>query len=296
MNRIISLLLCAMMTLSIVSCNKATANHERTEAPTGDRFELSTDEAIDSTSKEPASDEAFLPLSFSGEYADTLTIIRDMIDFTFRYKALDTYLEKALMELDFGSLGKPDWFDDIAKAIFENSLLRDAPQNYSQTSKATYAYFVKDLNADGIDELFLFCSDRLIAVFTQAQKKNVLIDAYGSDEIAYFYSNGLLRVEWNHQPRFGMGNSGYSYPDSIAVYRLLSNGDRLTLLDHVGTYYNGDHSYYRIVNGERTSITYEEYSIFRDTYPNDNGIYDGLEIMHDAGLEYFYFYSFPSGK
>jgi|GEM_PF-3401868 len=299
MKKIVTLLLCMMIVFSIVSCNETDADTEQHELLTGNQSEMTTDEPTDSTKKETEPSEEFSPLSFSGEYAHTLTLIRNMIDYTFQYSSLDVYLKKVPNELDFAKQGKPSWFDNVALAIFENSLLAtENSHNYNQISKAMYAYFVKDINSDGVDELFLFCNepfpDRLIAVFTKSHAETVLLDAYALNEIACFDSNGFLRVEFNHQARFMTGCPGYSYPDSTAIYQLLPTENRLTLLDHVGGFYDGNIDHYRIMNGERISITEEEYASFVYTYGNHNAFYDRFDIMCDAGLVYSYFYSFPT--
>ena len=301
MKKIVTLLLCVVIVFSIVSCNEMDVDNEQPELLTDDQSELAADEPTDSMKKDTESLEEFSPLSFSGEYAHTLTLVCNMIDYTFQYNSLDMYLEKVTDELGFANQGKPSWFDNVVLAIFENSLLAtENSHNYNLISKAMYAYFVKDINNDGIDELFLFCNepfpDRLIAVFTKSHAETVLLDAYALNEIACFDSNGFLRVEFNHQPRFMTGCPGYSYPDSTAIYQLLPTGDRWTLLDHVGGFYDGNVDHYRMINGERIRITEEEYANFVHTYGNNNAFYDRFDIMCDAGLVYSYFYSFPTGK
>lgn len=157
-------------------------------------------------------------------------------------------------------------------------LVEDA---YSLEHKLYCYYAIKDLNADGIDELIFFNYNYyIIAVFSMENGSPILLDSYIPRGSCWIDGDGLLHV----------GESGGADVGETSIYRIAAGGGSLELVDRFGLdghRWEGDTAvtnYYHEVNGVRIPITEAEYDALAEQY-----LYLGeggpMATKNHAGLE-----------
>ena len=109
-----------------------------------------------------------------------------------------------------------------------------------QTNAADYGYILKDINNDGVPELFWVRDDySLLAAFTISEGKAVTIGAYSSR------------------------NKGFVM-DTGEIYQYAAGGSELTLIKTVGNY--RDENYYEIVDGQKHAISKDKFDNYKQLY------------------------------
>lgn len=125
---------------------------------------------------------------------------------------------------------------------------------YPSTGDNAYGYAIKDLNGDSVEELILMTDNcEIISIFTKKDGKPVLLsgDIAGND--CWIDENGLIRVEKWTGGLTGRDAEYYLYKiedgELLCVFGIGSK--RNIYLEHTG--------FYKIENGERSSISKEEW-------------------------------------
>ena len=147
-------------------------------------------------------------------------------------------------------------------------------------------YAVKDLNRDGIFELILLCEDyEIVAIFSKVNGKPVLLQHYKDGNICIDHRGWIYISEGNKSDNF-----------SCAIHQIAENGASLEMIAKFG--YDGHEwinnvtvgNYYKTENGQKVSISVEEYDAFagRFCYPNYATTEDcaklHLSYLHNGSL------------
>lgn len=118
-----------------------------------------------------------------------------------------------------------------------------------------FGYAFKDLNKDNNEELILLTKDfDILAIFTTINNKPKLVDAYWSRHRCAIYDSNTL---YTH-------SSGGAANFCYRLQEISQNSGELVTLKEYGC--DTDH-YYKIINGEKSSISESEYHEFSETYP-----------------------------
>ncbi len=155
-----------------------------------------------------------------------------------------------------------EWYDALLSAVTSYDIQED---HFYQ-----YGYTIRDLNGDGINELILRqYNHRVLAVFSMADGKPVLLGGYRARHSCWIDPDGFLRVH---------GSSGAAYFDSC-VYQVANGGGELILLEKHGCdgydESTGTLLYYKVVDGEKVRLTEAEnqemlanspYTPYKDEY------------------------------
>lgn len=153
---------------------------------------------------------------------------------------IEKYNELVKLKVNGDSLTAPDESAEDFESVLYNIV-----NSHSDASNMGYA--TKDINGDGLDELVLMDkNNKLYALFTQSDNVNVLLLEMGSpaaispDGTIYSYNYIKNEIE------------------TTIVKRIV--GDKLEGIEFGGIINDDTVSYYKIENGLRSEITYEEKS------------------------------------
>lgn len=123
-------------------------------------------------------------------------------------------------------------------------------------------YAMKDLNGDGVDELILLNEDyHVYAIFTAVNGKSVVVDASFYGDVNDRGAIGPDGTIYKHG--YGKGENVYGYSMK------LSNDGRLSGIEFGCSDVDIDDpavDYYKIENGVRESIDYDEFKRLNDAY------------------------------
>lgn len=121
---------------------------------------------------------------------------------------------------------------------------------------AEYGYILKDINGDGIAEMFWVRDDyTLLAVFTIVEGRAITIGAYSSKNKAIVLDTGEI-----YQFVVGGANIG-----EHSILSLASGGNKLSVVKTVGSAPND--IYYQIIDGEKINIEKVKFDEYMKLYP-----------------------------
>lgn len=127
----------------------------------------------------------------------------------------------------------------------------------SQFTKASFGYALKDLNADGIPELFWVREDGFIlAVFTVSDGEARLLDAYWTRHSGVLADSDYLLT---------MSNSGATCTQ-YKVNEISADGTGLTAVAEFGV----DGDYYEMIGGEKVTVDEARFQELQAAYSSEN--------------------------
>ena len=262
MKKIVSVLLCLLMLSSLISCsNDEIKDHENNDTHSDTAAESSDEKAV-------------------ADYSGILNIYRHIIEILPTYVASKDTMDHYCTEL--GIVDEEE--KDIFKKLFDSTF--DFKQ--SQPYKLSCGYAQKDLNGDGVDELVLMNKDYdIIAIFSFANGKPVLLGNYWVRNSCWIDGDGLLHIN---------GSNGADHSTN-ALYKIAVGGERLDPVTELGT--NGHEwiddvaytKYYKVVDGEKVSITESEYTVLDEQYGNHFGTSGAETTRQYSGLTFTFLYT-----
>ena len=259
MKKIITLLLCTFVLLSLLSCDYQA--YQAFFAPQNQEEIISTDPKI--------------------AYGSILEMYRFAIE---RFHYVNQNPQALLAELNL----KTDEEKNCFSAIYSSGYLfypggeKDDSQSLYYRLKCGYA--IKDLNKDGVDELVLLNENyTVVAIFSYADEKAILLGNYTPQGSCRIDGDGLIHV---------FSSSGTAYL-SHSVYKIANGGKELELIVEFGSdgyeWIDGvaHTKHYKLLDGDKVTITRTEYRTLAEQYGNhldsDAGAhatkkYSGLEF------------------
>ena len=143
--------------------------------------------------------------------------------------------------------------NEIQSAVY-HAILRNNPEKMG--------YAMKDLNGDGVDELILLNEDyHIYAIFTAISGQPVVVDASFYGDVNYTGAIGSDGTIYKHG--YGKGENVYG-----SIMKLSDDG-RLSGIEFGCSDVDIDDpavDYYKIENGVRESINYDEFKRLNDAY------------------------------
>ena len=203
------------------------------------------------------------------EYDELIDLYRDIT----RYYAGNA--EDASVDITYNIAYKLNIIDD------EQQLYELGCSIFEMTSDDNFGYAIRDINGDGIPELFILSEDyyNIYAIYTLRESKPVLVGAYWSRNRISIGKDGTL---------YNSGSSGAANSfDAIYSLNTWQDGEILIVIEVIGIEDFDDEAmealpeprYYRIRNGEKTIISEAKadaaWKNFRNAYSDDS---------RDAGL------------
>ncbi len=137
-------------------------------------------------------------------------------------------------------------------------MLDDMLDGIENPTKNNYGYALKDINGDGIEELFYLRSDGVIySIFTYLLDNTVMLGVFHSDRECRIMRDGtILTVIKNDD-----GHTSYE----ISTLPEKGNSFKTTI-----TFGGNGKSFYKIIDGKHTVITKEEFDKFMLSIPEKN--------------------------
>ncbi len=148
-----------------------------------------------------------------------------------------------------------EWYDRVGSSAF---LLCPGDR---KNATALFGYAIKDVNGDGVDELFLLTKDfQIVTLFTQHNGKPVLLEDFWNRKKGYVNENGQIMI----------GGSNGVAADSQEIYRFETATGQLVLEEALG--YDGLTEdlkviCYHQVGEEKTYISEEEFNAIKNQEP-----------------------------
>ena len=267
MKKYIAFLLCLIMMISLVSCNRNNINEKENNHSTSN---TTSETPSENTDKECIAD-----------YSRILNIYRSIIEILPDFFDSKTALDDYCSELGIVDEEEKELFKKIFGSTFD---FKGSPPY-----KLSCGFAIKDLNGDGVDELVLLNNEYyIIAVFSYADGKPVLLGNYMTRGSCWIDGDGLLHEN---------GSNGADH-STHAVYRIADGTADLELIVGFGT--NGHEwigdiaytKYYKLVNGEKEKITETEYNDLNKQYCKYLGSVSGPAATKKySGLEFVYLFT-----
>ncbi len=204
----------------------------------------------------------------SAVYDGVIDTYRSIIDIC------SAYVDEADANKDYAAeMGIVDEAEKLRfKELWSSAYLfypgRGAEDAHSPHYKLSCGYAVKDLNGDGVDELVLLNDDyTVVAVFSCVDGTPVMLGNYIPRGYCWIDGDGLLHED-------GSGGAGIS---THRVYKIADGGASLELIAEYGTdvaHRSGCElmiECYKTFDGERVSISQDEYSALEEQYGKYSG-------------------------
>lgn len=188
------------------------------------------------------------------DYADVIALYRKVIHTCAWYEDSkhNTYAEN----LGITDPEQKTLFEELLYAAFLNYPGRGGEDQAALAHKLSCGYAIKDINADGVDELVLMQDDyTVVAVLSMSNDKPVLLDTYRSRKTCWIDGDGRLHVRGSNGADVG----------SHTVYKIADGGAELEMLIEFGLagheWVDGEaiQKYYKLENDLAMNITKEEY-------------------------------------
>ena len=277
MKRFIAFLLCIIIITLSVSCDSDDAGSQPSENEIKD-----VPVSINSSEKTPTSLKVYKPV---------LEIYRMAVkELTDLYSFVNSNPQEIASEL-FGlePSTEKEWFLSIIDAIYFFYGGHAEEDSSSPHHKLSCGYAIKDLNGDGVDELVLLTNDYMVcAIFSIADGNPVLLGNYRTRHRAWIDEKG-----WIHEH-----SSNGADHSANAIFRIADGGASIELIVEFGTNgheWIGDTAYtiyYKLVNGEKETITESEYLALNEQYNDYLGSPAGAEsTKNDSGLTFISLYT-----
>jgi len=265
MKKYIAFLLCLIMLISLVSCGETKNNTDLTSNTENQNKDIQDSDY--SNEKTPTSLEIYKPVL--EVYRLAVDELKDL------YSFVNVNPQGSASEL-FGlePSTEKEWFLGIIDAIYFFYGGHGEEDKTSPHHKLSCGYAIKDLNGDGVDELVLLTDDYMVcAIFSITDGKPILLGNYRTRHSAWIDEKG-----WIHE-----NGSGGADNSMNAVYKIADGGASMELIAEFGT--NGHEwigdtaytKYYKLVNGEKVSITESEYFALNEQYTKYLGTHAGAE-------------------
>ena len=265
MKKYIAFLLCLIMLISLVSCGETKNNTDLTSNTENQNKDIQDSDY--SNKKTPTSLEIYKPvLEVYGLAVDELNELYSFVDANSQGSASELFGLEPSRE--------KEWFLGIIDAIYFFYGGHGEEDKTSPHHKLSCGYAIKDLNGDGVDELVLLTDDYMVcAIFSITDGKPILLGNYRTRHSAWIDEKG-----WIHEHGSGGADNSMN-----AVYKIADGGASMELIAEFGT--NGHEwigdtaytKYYKLVNGEKVSITESEYFSLNEQYTKYLGTHAGAE-------------------
>lgn len=271
MKKIVAALLCFLMILSLFSCRNKSIEDINYNPDNSTSSNASDNPTTNNT---------------SANYDAVLRVYRRIVD---SYPIVNQNPRALAAELGIQGEENTEIFVDLYSSVMMSYPGRVESDGESPHYKLGYGYAVKDLNGDGVDELVLLNDEYyVIAVFSYADGKPVLLGNYMPRGSCWIDGDGLLHEN-------GSGGADHS---TNAIYKIADGGKELELIVEYGT--NGHEwiedvaytIYYKLVNGEKKTITEAEYQALNEQYGKYLGSVAGAEATKKhSGLTFIFLYT-----
>lgn len=271
MKKIVAAFLCFLMILSLFSCRNKSIEDINYNPDNSTSSNASDNPTTNNT---------------SANYDAVLRVYRRIVD---SYPIVNQNPRALAAELGIQGEENTEIFVDLYSSVMMSYPGRVESDGESPHYKLGYGYAAKDLNGDGVDELVLMNDDYYImAVFSYADGKPVLLGNYMPRGSCWIDGDGLLHEN-------GSGGADHS---TNAIYKIADGGKELELIVEYGT--NGHEwiedvaytIYYKLVNGEKKTITEAEYQALNEQYGKYLGSVAGAEATKKhSGLTFIFLYT-----
>ena len=215
------------------------------------------------------------------DYDSIIDLCADLMMFLGSYHYVGTPEEDYEIKFNFPTEEEYEWF----KFLYGNTY---APASIMALDyDCLSGYCIKDLNGDGVDELILLSEEwphdaavSILGVFTMKDGRPVMLEN---------------RVDWIDENGFLHDGNFYHEEGYHDIYKVISGGFELverfgSLLDETKNL-----TYYRMVDGKKTSITKAEFDALMQAYPApENDEKKAIVTYTKGGISYSH--SLPLGE
>ena len=204
---------------------------------------ISTEEPVTSN----ISSKDFVSEAIPEQYADVLVQYKEIIkiwnsdDEVEGYPNFTEIMENDRYPKPYGSENYP-WFEMLVDG--------------KSPKTAEYGYILKDINDDGISEMFWVRDDyTLLATFTIVEGKAITIGAYSAKNKAIILDTGEIY-------QFDVGGADIG---EHTIFKLSSDSNKLCIVKAIGNYHN--EFYYEIIDGKKINIGKVKFEEYLNLYP-----------------------------
>lgn len=196
------------------------------------------------------------------EYRELLSDYENIVDFRFSKDFENEYNNGKFIELR--STLKEELDSHTEESAHWYDMLVEMPYGRKFNSKDSFGYILKDINNDGVLELFWVNEDHFtLAVFTVKDGKAHLLDAFWPRYSCVVTDSGLL---------YTAGSGGASVTQ-FTIRELNENSEFNTLVQF-GTDGVDDNNldvFYKVKDGTKNNITEKQFEELLSAYPFENG-------------------------
>ena len=215
------------------------------------------------------------------DYDSIIDLCADLMTFLGAYHYIGTPEEDYELNFYFPTEEEYEWFKLLYRGTYAPACI--SPLDYTCLS----GYCIKDLNGDDVDELILLSEEwphdaavSILGVFTMKDGRPVMLE----DTVDWIDENGFL-------------HDGYFYHEEgyHDIYKVISGGFEPvesfgSLLDE-----NKNLTYYRVIDGNKNSITKAEFDALMQAYPApENDEKKAIVTYTKGGISYSH--SLPLGQ
>ena len=185
-----------------------------------------------------------------------------------KYKPVLDIYKDVIINLDEKMNSKDSPYPEGTKEYeWESAIIGAVARFHLSTNVPGYAFC--DLNKNGNDEMLLLLDDyTVLAIFSFADGKPILLDNYGNRKMCTIDGDGTVQV-------YGSGGADTPY---FSIFKISDNDNELVPLEEYGTDGHDPETlhphYYKISNGTKISITVLEYAAALS-----QGVYSSVEEL-----------------
>ncbi len=189
----------------------------------------------------PGTDEPDISLPSFASYDGIIQLYKTLSEMCFEYDDQNKIVEEYADDFNLQNETEHSWF---------SSLLKSTRSVFPDNSYISRGYSIGDINGDGIDELVLLHEDyTLVAIFSLSDGKPVLLQNFlWLDREGVIDTEGMIHI--------------FDHGSSSGVYKISENCNTLELIAKIESEHNENDdtwSYYEYINGEKVSISHDQY-------------------------------------
>ena len=255
MKRIVSLLICVLLSFALVSCkqNQKDSPKNNEKATTTDKQEKQTQEQTETS-----------PLVDYGEYEELYKEIIDDYNSLISFRLADDFYDRRNNNIE-----RADISDTLEKLInssddmgyrwgcMEGEMLGDE----EKPTQDMFTYVLYDMNKDEVPELFwLREDDTILAIFTLHNDEILLLDAFWARYVGVITPNGELYTR----------ASGGAFDTVFEIKELDENGELITKLTFGTESTSEYYQHFETVDGKKSIVSENRVDELLEEYKFEN--------------------------
>lgn len=255
MKKIVSLLICVLLSFAIVSCkqNQKDSPQNKEKVTTTAKQEKQTEEQIETS-----------PMVDYSEYEKRYKEIIDDYKSLISFRLADDFYDRWNNNSE-----RADISDTLEKLINSSDdmgykwgcMFVEMLGDEEKPTKDMFTYVLYDMNKDKVPELFwLREDDTILAIFTLHNDETLLLDAFWARYMGVITENGELYTR----------GSGGAVDTVYEIKELDENGELITKLTFGSESTGQSYQYFETVDGEKNIVSEERIDALLEEYKFEN--------------------------